>query len=76
LRGAATLTVTVASYSYFAGAAAIIAFSFWKPGFPRTLAGWLRIRSDKWQRRFLLLYWIAVPVVMYRFLHLGLAASL
>lgn len=70
------MTPTTASYAYFAVAAAIIGFSFWKPGFPHALAGWLRIRDEKWQRRFLLLYWIAVPVVMYRFLYLGLAASL
>jgi len=70
------MTLTAASYAYFATAAAIIAFSFWKPRFPRMLAGWLRIRDETWQRRFLLVYWIAVPVVMYRFLHLGFAASL
>lgn len=69
------MTLTAASYAYFAIAAGIIAFSFWKPDFPRTLAGWLRIPGERWQRRFLLVYWIAVPVVMYRFLQLGLAAS-
>lgn len=69
------MTLTAASYAYFIVAAAIIVFSFWKPQFPRALAGRLRIRSEKWQQRFLLFYWIAVPVVMYRFLYLGLAAS-
>ena len=69
------MTLTAASYAYFAAAGAMIAFSFWKPQFPRTLAGWLRITDERWQRRFLLVYWIAVPVVMYRFLHLGLAAA-
>jgi hypothetical protein len=69
------MTLTAASYAYFAVAGGIIAFSFWKPQFPRMLDGWLRIRDEKWLRRFLLVYWIAVPVVMYRFLQLGLTAS-
>jgi len=75
LRGARALNLTLTSYVYFAVAAAIIGFSFWRPQFPRTLAAWLRIRDDEWQRRFLLVYWIAVPVVMYRFLQLGLSAA-
>lgn len=69
------MTLAPASYVYFAAAGAIIAFSFWKPRFPSALAGWLRIRDENWRRRFLLAYWIAVPVVMYRFLYLGLAAA-
>ncbi len=69
------MTLTTASYLYFAAAGAVVAFSFWRPQFPRTLARWLRIPGERWQRWFLLVYWIAVPVVMYRFLYLGVTAS-
>jgi hypothetical protein len=61
------------SILYLAVAAAIIGFCFWKPNFPRWIADRLGIRSDAALRRFLLLYWLSVPVVIYRFLYLATA---
>ena len=61
------------SYVYLAIAAGIMGFSFWKPQFPKTLAGQMGIRSATGVRWFLLIYWIAVPVVIYRFLYLATA---
>jgi hypothetical protein len=62
---------TWTSYLYFAAAAAVLAFSFWKPRFPRTLAARLGLRRERALGVFLLVYWIAVPVVIYRFLYLA-----
>jgi len=61
------------SIIYLAIAAAIIAFCFWKPQFPRTVAERIGLRSEPVLRWFLLIYWIAVPVVIYRFLYLATA---
>lgn len=61
------------SIIYLAIAAAIIAFCFWKPHFPRTIAVRIGLQSESAVRRFLLVYWIAVPVVIYRFLYLATA---
>ena len=61
------------SYLYLAIAAAIIGFCFWKPNFPRSVATRIGIRSDAGIRRFLLLYWLSVPVVIYRCLYLATA---
>ena len=58
-------------YLYLAAAGAILAFCFWKPDFPKALANRFGVRSEQGQRRFLLLYWIAIPVVIYRFLYLA-----
>lgn len=58
---------------YLAIAAAIVAFCFWKPNFPRAIAARIGLRSETAIRRFLLVYWIAVPVVIYRFLYLATA---
>ena len=59
---------------YLAIAAAIIAFCFWKPNFPKTLAPRIGIRSERTLRWFLLVYWIVIPVVIYRFLHLAVTS--
>jgi hypothetical protein len=61
------------SIFYLAIAAAIMAFCFWKPQFPRAVAAWIGLRTESAVRRFLLAYWIAVPVVIYRFLYLATA---
>ena len=67
------MTFDTSSYLYFAAAAAIIGFCFWKPNFPRSVAGRIGIRSDTGMRRFLLIYWLSIPVVIYRFLYLATA---
>jgi hypothetical protein len=61
------------SFAYLAIALAIIAFCFWKPRFPRAVATRIGLRSETALRRFLLIYWIAIPVVIYRFLYLATA---
>lgn len=61
------------SIIYLSIAAAIIAFCFWRPNFPRVVAARVGLRSETAVRRFLLIYWIAVPVVIYRFLYLATA---
>jgi len=67
------MELTASSYLYLAVAAAIIGFCFWKPNFPRLVAARIGIRSDAGMRRFLLVYWLIVPVVIYRFLYLATA---
>jgi len=67
------MELTTSSYLYLAVAAAIIGFCFWKPNFPRWIARRIGIRSDSGMRRFLLVYWLSVPVVIYRFLYLATA---
>lgn len=59
------------SYFYFAAAAAIVGFCFWKPNFPRLIATRIGICGDAAMRRFLLVYWLSIPVVIYRFLYLA-----
>lgn len=61
------------SVFYLAIAAAIIAFCFWKPQFPRAVAARIGLHGETAVRRFLLIYWIVVPVVIYRFLYLATA---
>ena len=61
------------SIFYLAIAAAIMAFCFCKPQFPRAVAARIGLRTESAVRRFLLAYWIAVPVVIYRFLYLATA---
>ncbi len=61
------------SYIYLAIAAAIVAFCFWKPNFPKTVAARIGLRGETAVRRFLVVYWIAIPVVIYRFLYLATA---
>lgn len=68
------MDIGLASFLYLAVAATIIAFCFWQPDFPKRLAPRLGIRGETGIRRFLLVYWIAVPVVIYRFLYLAAAA--
>lgn len=58
---------------YLLAAGAAIGFCFWKPDFPKAIAARLRIRGEAGLRRFLLAYWIAVPVVIYRLLYLATA---
>ncbi len=61
------------SIIYLSIAAGIIGFCFWKPQFPRAVAARIGLRSETAVRRFLLIYWIAVPVVIYRLLYLTTA---
>ncbi len=61
------------SILYLSIAAGIIAFCFWKPNFPRAVAARIGLHSETGLRWFLLIYWIAVPVVIYRFLYLATA---
>lgn len=60
---------------YLAAAGAITAFCFWRPNFPKALAARIGIGSEQALRSFLLVYWIAVPVVIYRFLYLAVTSS-
>ena len=55
-----------ATWLYALPIAAIVGFCFWKPNFPRTLAPTLGIRSERGVFVFLVIYWIAVPVVIHR----------
>ena len=64
----------LAAFLYMAIAAAIIAFCFWKPNFPKALAARVGVRSERALRWFLLVYWIAIPVVIYRFLYLAVTS--
>ena len=67
------MALDTSSFLYLAVAAAIIGFCFWKPNFPRLVAARIGIRSEAGMRRFLLVYWLIVPVVIYRFLYLATA---
>lgn len=55
-----------ANWIYIAAIAAIVAFCFWKPDFPKRLAPRLGIRSERGLRIFLVIYWIAIPVIIHR----------
>jgi len=55
-----------ANWSYIAAIAAVVAFCFWKPDFPKRLAPRLGIRSERGMLIFLVIYWIAIPVVIHR----------
>lgn len=55
-----------ASWIYISAIAGVVAFCFWKPDFPKRLAETIGIRSERGVRIFLVLYWIAVPVVIHR----------
>ena len=46
--------------------AAVVAFCFWKPNFPRILAPKIGIRSERALMVFLVIYWITVPVIIHR----------
>ncbi|MDD9924855.1 MAG: hypothetical protein OXR03_03415, partial [Rhodospirillaceae bacterium] len=46
--------------------ALIVGFCFWKPNFPRVLAPKIGIRSERDVMIFLVIYWIAVPVIIHR----------
>ena len=46
--------------------AAIVAFCFWKPDFPKRIAPKLGIRTERGVTVFLVVYWIAVPVIIHR----------
>lgn len=54
------------TWLYAVPIAAIIAFCFWKPDFPRMLAPKLGISSEKGMMVFLVVYWIAIPVGIHR----------
>ena len=64
----------LAAFLYLAIAAAIFAFCFWRPNFPKALAPHIGIRSERALRWFLLVYWIVIPVVIYRFLQLAVTS--
>lgn len=54
--------------------AAIVAFCFWKPGFPRRLAADVGIKSERGVMIFLIVYWITIPVIIHRLMaqiHIG-----
>ena len=68
------MQIGLAAFLYLAIAAAIIAFCFWKPNFPKSLAARVGLRSERGLRWFLLINWIAIPVVIYRFLYLAVAS--
>ena len=68
------MTFDASSYLYLAAAAVIVGFCFWKPNFPRLIATRIGIRGETAMRRFLLVYWLSIPVVIYRFLDLATAS--
>ena len=45
---------------------AIVAFCFWKPDFPRRLAPIVGIHGEFGTKIFLVVYWIAIPIVIHR----------
>ncbi|HAA93376.1 MAG TPA: hypothetical protein DCS82_11260 [Rhodospirillaceae bacterium] len=59
---------------YLLAIAAIVAFCFWQPAFPKKLAPKLGIQSERAQMIFLVIYWIAIPVVIHRLMAMMLTA--
>jgi hypothetical protein len=51
---------------YLLAIAAIVAFCFWKPDFPKRLAPKLSLKSERSKKIFLVVYWITIPVVIHR----------
>ena len=55
-----------ATWLYAVPITAIVVFCFWRPNFPRQLAPKLGITSETGMMVFLVVYWIAIPVVIHR----------
>ncbi len=54
------------NWIYVFAIAAITAFCFWKPNFPKQLAPKVGIRSERGAMIFLVIYWITIPVIIHR----------
>ena len=63
------MTFTWTMLPYLSAIVAIVGFCFWKPNFPKHLAPKLGIKSEKAERIFLVLYWIAIPVILHRLMY-------
>jgi hypothetical protein len=58
---------------YLAAIVAIVGFCFWKPDFPKRIAPKLGINSKRGEKVFLVIYWIAVPVILHRLMYYMMA---
>ena len=56
----------VSGWPYILAIVAVVAFCFWKPDFPKRLAAKVGIRSERGVRIFLVVYWIAIPVLIHQ----------